>query len=510
MNYDIKGEAFYIPDSIICAKVNGRDAHILGVSETSLRLRIPPGDAPSIEELAITYYDFTENAFASLNIDDFETVTSEEKEFYTEKLIIVKDNKLFSDVVRDIVKGYYRYIKLKTESADNSYSKELTGYPAELDGMTPDSYDEWLEGVKEDSEKLLKKVLSLNSGDELVAGGGRTVELAVAYERADELLDILDEIADSGNSEEVMVSRAQRYYVGSAFCHRIYPTVPQLEQLVKYVKPVGKNITLVISFLRDAEIDVMEDYFMDLLWILEAYDFNIEVEVNDFGYLAMFSRMGESFNRRITPILGPLLNKRRKDPRYKYKWGISGKSGEHQDDFGGALGTGDGGLDDRRRLLARNQTNSAEFVEYLASYGVKRFEYESCGYRIELPEQRKLSKQPELPKQRELSKQSGLSEVTEPERITGHSLHLPVYQTNTSESCTLHAACTTGKRGAQKEAELKRCPEYCRDYFFAYPLHTGLIGRGNSIFAVDSELMENPELLEEYLEAGVDRIIWNL
>ncbi|MFQ8776686.1 MAG: hypothetical protein ACLR78_03355 [Roseburia sp.] len=64
------------------------------------------------------------------------------------------------------------------------------------------------------------------------------------------------------------------------------------------------------------------------------------------------------------------------------------------------------------------------------TFGIRRYEWESCGYRQQFPEGK-------------------------------NSIHVPFYQTNTSQYCTLYAACKNGERGKQELPE--SCPGYCRE-----------------------------------------------
>ena len=101
--------------------------------------------------------------------------------------------------------------------------------------------------------------------------------------------------------------------------------------------------------------------------------------------------------------LGVLLNKRRKDVRLPYKHGI----GNHVDS------------------LAENNLNCGFYQDYLKNtFDIQRFEFESCGYKVTIPDGH-------------------------------HSLHLPFFQTNTSQYCTLYAVCRYGDKILWDEKQLQ-------------------------------------------------------
>ena len=146
--------------------------------------------------------------------------------------------------------------------------------------------------------------------------------------------------------------------------------------------------------------------------------------VNDWGFL-------QRAKEKCTLLLGPLLNKRRKDPRFAYKPGTDAS------------------------LLSQNSILSDPLREHLASMGVKGYAWEHCGLPTELP--------------------SGMN-----------CLHLPFYQTNTSRWCPLRALCLHGDRSAQQPAE--SCGFLCEENAFLYPSHLNMIGRWNSIFALNDAI----------------------
>ena len=178
----------------------------------------------------------------------------------------------------------------------------------------------------------------------------------------------------------------------------------------------------------------------------------IEIVAGDWGMLSLICERGTWFE----PVFGVLLNKRRKDPRVRYKIGGSGVN----------------------EPPAENALNSSFYRAYLRrTYGITRFEQESCGYCIQLPEGK-------------------------------NSIHFPFYQTNTSQYCPLYARCKEGSRGRQRETEA--CPRYCGDYVFSYPDHLHMVGRYNSLFSYDTQILTESTLLFSYIAHGADRIVLNL
>ena len=128
--------------------------------------------------------------------------------------------------------------------------------------------------------------------------------------------------------------------------------------------------------------------------------------------------------------------------------------------------------------LAENNLNCGFYQDYLKkTFDIQRFEFESCGYKVTIPDGH-------------------------------HSLHLPFFQTNTSQYCTLYAVCRYGDREKQKLPE--NCPKYCEQKVFLYPKHLKMVGRYNSLFGYDEKILWDEKQLQDYLEQGIDRIVVNV
>ena len=409
----ICSEVYDIPDSLIIATLDGEDEHIVSISPTSIRLREP---VSSVRELAITYFDFKSAVYHTLLIEKYDLKDG----------LIFVDYKPFSDAVGFVTEQYYQYIVQKSESVDSLYSEQMVGYPSSKDyEITPAS-----QIAKNDLENLFTKVLKTATASKL--------ELAFSLPNHAMWCDFIE-------GKFVLPSEVRRIYVGSQFCDLLLPEIEELEKLIDRCTEKDMALTLCFSFLRNSRIEYMTQYLLSLSELLEIKDYTIELTINDLGYLSLVKPYP-----RITPVLGILLNKRRKDPRYPYKKGF----------------------EVNQELLAENQLNFAGFTNYLNERRIYRFEYESCGYDIAFA--------------------SGK-----------HSLHLPLYQTNTSAYCTLKARCERGDRGAQSGNG--ECGHYCEKNSFLYPQHLGIFGIGNSLFAFDKDAA----LKSLSNSQSIDRIVWN-
>ena len=86
----------------------------------------------------------------------------------------------------------------------------------------------------------------------------------------------------------------------------------------------------------------------------------------------------------FVPVLGILLNKRRKDPRLHYKTETMAQIGAETES----------------KFLEENSLNADFYRKYLEKeYGIVRYEWESCGYDMALPPGKKQPASSFLPDQ---------------------------------------------------------------------------------------------------------------
>lgn len=472
-------ESDLLPGGLVTCLINNNEVTIVKLSPYSLTIRLSDDlesmaskeDDKNIEVeknikhkidkndyiIKAAFYKFKDYKYKEVLLDNYELTDKCENEFYITYTLSIK-NRAYEENVRNIFKDYSRYVMLKNYGMDNEYSEEMVGYPAEKDydfyNFFSDQKREWMTNLSysnndknQNEEDNIEKILE-------------NVELAVSL-HDDNLYKKFMELSKKSFKEEYLCENhienhelfkkdITRVYIGNEFCHNLFPETNLLIKMMDRAESKNLNITLCFTYMRDCLIERTEETINKVYsWCVE-HKKQIEVVINDWGMIELLKDKQDY----IKICLGVLLNKRKKDPRYSYKKGY----------------------EENKDLIAKNSLNSSIFTEFLKENGIERYEYESCGYRMDIAEGK-------------------------------HSMHMPFYVTNTSQYCPLYSMCKYQNRG--KQELVLNCPKYCRDYIFSYPKHLKMVGRYNSLFAFDNILLKDRERLEYYLESGIDRIVMN-
>lgn len=441
MRVQFEQTAETLPTGILTCMINGEEAGIQEFSPSHIQIRLPDKLAVEIEETVIRYYSLKERKYHSLPLKKILWQNPVEKEFWWEYSGIVKDEE-YKNVIFFIMKQYYDYILLKTQSTDSEAAEALIGYPAAEDEIFDGDYSVW----RKEQERLIEDAALTDFLLKL------DVELAISLDN-----QLCYEAFIRGELENVVdrriVQKADRVYIGNSFCHHLFPEKRLLFAILEKARENRKKVTLVFTCLREELLEETAQLLDEIYEWCKKHQILTEIVVNDWGMLPMLEEKKDFF----VLSYGILLNKRRKDPRYVYK-------NRNQTDW---------------MTLEENAGNVKEYREFLKMWGFSRYEYESGGSCIKLPEE------------------SGCV-----------SIHVPMYQTNTSQYCTLRAICENQDRSRQKF--FYQCPKYCSAYVCMYPKHLHMIGRYNSLLAVDMRILKNSGILREYKKTGMDRIVWNL
>ena len=288
---------------------------------------------------------------------------------------------------------------------------------------------------------------------------GQPVELALELDRPEwytaylsmESAVFFDAYFRKNQIPDPPIFHPDRLYIGNAFCPHLAPTEEELFALMDKACRESFAVTLVFPFLLEGNLLETQQRLQRLVEWCEQKNKIIEIVVNDWGTAHLAAQLPV-----FSLCLGVLLNKRKKDPRMAYKLGD-------------------------RTLFEQNSVHAAFYREYLKEeFRMERYEWESCG-------DTSTRKFPE----------------------GKNSLHLPFYQTNTSQYCPMYAACIKGSRGAQ--TPVRKCPEFCEKQTFLYPEHLRMAGRYNSLFGIDLSVLQEPEAMGKmYGLRGIDRIVVNL
>lgn len=442
-----KEEVEFLPSGILTCLLNDREVRILKISPKKLTVRLAE-EIDKIDYLKVIFYIFDECRYEEVIIKDYSIIEKRKGDFSLTYVFSIEMQE-YSNNVRNIFKNYSKYVRLKAFGDDNEFSKEMVGYPAELDY---EFYKYYLEQKKDWLSELNYSEWNDNIID--------SIDLAIVLDN-----DILykkymnkdirgfkkDYLKENFvDNHKLFQKDINRLYIGNEFCHNLFPEMKVLMNMMQKAKEEELQITLCFTYMRECYIKKTRDIIDKVYNWCDENNMAIEIIINDFGMLKLVENKTNYFKLS----LGVLLNKRKKDPRYLYKKGYM----------------------EKKKLISENSLNSSIFNKFLKDCKIQRYEYENCGYKISIAE-------------------------------GYHSMHIPFYQTNTSQYCPLYAMCTTMDRGNQKL--VTRCPKYCNDYVFSYPKHLKMVGRYNSLFAFDDTLLKNSKQLQYYINSGIDRFVLN-
>lgn len=381
-----------VPAGLVACRLNGVQRHISAISEKSLCLRIE--DGARAEGALEVCFRSPDGRWETVSINDYHAGPVR-RDFCGGLIRLSFSSAPYAVCLRKALSFYADYIRAFSEGDVQS----LSSYPANLDGVFGPSADFSHLHLPTDREICIS----------LQEPGLYSLYLNHPIQ------DFLS--AYSAEKQTPKITSLHRLYIGNGFCRRLFPERQTLAQLLS--KAASENLAVTLVTAPDPRIP--EE-------ILAAY--SGEMLVSDWGLLHRLQK-----HPQIEPVLGTLLNKRRKDPRMCCKPDLNPD------------------------LLRQSSVNSPEYLAFLQSLGVCRVEFERCGYAYDLP-------------------------------ACKCSLHLPFYQTNTSVYCPTRALCEHGDRGAQTDDG--GCPGYCLSNGIIFPAHLKLFARWNSLFAVDDRPPDFP------------------
>lgn len=450
-----------IPFGLLSGFMDGKEIRIIELAEEGFRFRLAE-KAASTESFFVCFYDMEQADYHEIEIGNYtieeDNVSSELVEFCMEYTVLV-NSESYRQEVRKLQGQYSRYIRLKLEDDDEELARALTEYPEKK----PVNYYSLEErqnysletAIEIDRPELYREYLQ-NDIKQLIEQCYEWKRITGNQLDSNRQNDSQDNKSNIGHGLNL-----NRIYIGNQFCHLLFPDEKELFMMLEKAYKESLGITIAFSYIREFMLKPIEELINRLAQWCKEKDTCIEIVINDWAMADIIAKQNaelaikksEAINEMrqyLIPCLGILLNKRKKDPRFPYKKGD-------------------------KSLYSQNNLNADFYRKYLQSeFGIQRYEWESCGYEQEFPQGK-------------------------------NSLHLPYYQTNTSQYCPLYAICTTGNRGIQYL--VKECSHYCSIYRLSYPKHLNITGRFNSLFGIDKELLNHPEKIKAYANAGIDRLV---
>lgn len=456
-----------IPFGLLAGFVSEKEVRITELSEEGFAFRT----AEQIQKpdcVRLCFYDLEKAQYEELILQGLELEQGEIQSFfhtYTVWMDQQQSASKYRELVRKLLGQYSHYIQLKLTEDDGGLAQALTDYPAELDEVHAETWEQqkklWYAEALEawQSEAGYMAEMNVHTKTRCTVSEMEFPEFAIAIDRP-ELYEQysrrpLEDFIKCYWKEQYLAShplakiRPGRLYIGNQFCPHLFPADEMLFTLLQKAQRELLQVTVVFTCQKESMLKSTEQLLQKLDQWCDEHGRELEVIVNDWGMAGLVGLM----TSHLIPVLGILLNKYKKDPRIGFKQGD-------------------------QMLLKENPLGLENYRKYLQDeFAIHRYEWECRGHEQEYPQGR-------------------------------NSLYFPFYQTNTSQYCSLYACCTTGERGRQKEPA--NCPQCCQDKVLLYPDHLKMVGRYNSLFALDDTLLRMPEQVEQLMKSGIDRLVVNL
>ena len=402
-----------LPSGMIACRIDGVEARVAAISPGAVDLRAAE-KLRCARALELSFYRPESGDYLQIPAENVQAGPAWREDGATLTRLFFADAKLAA-AVRRALNDFARFVELRGEWGASAYGAHLNGYPVAAEADFPASpeaqWDAWFSEMPPLPDAAgVEIALALN---------------APALWRA--YLDVpLDEMMDAYARlrripRAPLPASARRLYLGNPGCAQLFPDARELKAILDKAAREGAKITLVTAELRmggEARLDAIFEI---------AARFGAECEIDDWG--ALYRAQG--LRDRPALLLGPRLNRRRKDSRLQWKAGAARAAA----------------------LLAENDLNRPAWRARLERWGIARVECELAG---------------------RFSPPAG-----------PRSLHLPFYASNLSLWCPLRALCERKDRGAQSGG--KNCPRWCARNELLYPDWMRARGRFNAILGFDGD-----------------------
>lgn len=285
-----------IPFGLLGGFCDHLEIRITGLSEEGFSFRVPE----KIEKAAcleICFFDFSADCYRKVQLaeKEREMKLTEETPFFFIYSVWTKNGE-YREQVKRLVTDYDNYISLKLAGDDEYLSEKMVGYPAELDEVYAESFEEqkkeWFscvgDGIQECRNTWEHKKWNITDFTEF--------ELAITIDRPELYYDFLQkdwtrfchDYWKNNFLEHHTLSqkRVTRIYIGNQFCHNLFPRKELLFQVLEKALENNLAVTLAFSYIRNHLLEEIDELLQELeVWCQsrekEAGKDQEEIIVND-------------------------------------------------------------------------------------------------------------------------------------------------------------------------------------------------------------------------------------
>ena len=269
-----------IPFGLLTGFYGKKEIRIIKLAEEGFCFRSAEKFCGLEKSFRLCFYDLRQSRYREIPVIPVAWRTEQKTEFFTSYAVAVQQED-YRKAVRALFCQYDRYIRLKLEEDDSDLAEQMTGYPAKEDDLFADSFQEqmveWFgtecmerEEIKQERVKQAGKGLEILQSD-----ANRTEpELALELDHPRAYTLFLQKSTEEfleDYQERYPVFRdwlqgrnVNRFYIGNAFCHLLFPETEQLFALLEKAEKALLEVTFTFSYEPEYQLEPTEEQLKTL------------------------------------------------------------------------------------------------------------------------------------------------------------------------------------------------------------------------------------------------------
>lgn len=308
------------------------EVRALDLSPDSFSIRLAPIHQhmlPAVKSLKLIFYSPVSKQSTTTYPQTYQIIETDSQPFYKVYRIDIIDHRYQEEALR-LSREYLTYIERKTTLLPEEVSHAY--YPSYPEDQEEQFYPDWdsqqaawgkevMDGIKE----AAAVAGNANANELLWESDKEQFRLGITLKYHNQIIDWLKmdpkaylqkRFTQAGMSGHPLTRIMPTYiYVGDSYCPLLFPRPDSYQSLIAHCKQYQQKLVFQLAPVSESLLQEICKQLQCLNQQLLAESYPCEIEVGDIGML----QYCKNLNGFARVSKGPLLCKKRKDPRFKYQ-----------------------------------------------------------------------------------------------------------------------------------------------------------------------------------------------